>query len=87
MEENESNKLVGDGTKRTIYTAGWRPAIGWVCVLALVWNFMGYDIAVIFLKVENPPPLASTEALLTILGALLGLGGMRTWEKIHGKAK
>lgn len=72
---------------RTFYTAGWRPSIGWICALALIWNLIGYDISVLAFDIKDPPPLTSTEHLYTVLFALLGLGGMRTYEKLQRRAK
>lgn len=83
----EDNKLVGDGGQRTLYTAGWRPAVGWVCVLGLLWNFIGYSAVALYVGVENAPPPINTQSLYTLLFALLGLGGFRTFEKINNKAK
>lgn len=75
---------------RSVFVAGWRPFIGWVCGFALAWHFMLYDVASWFAKVfEGPPPpaLNGTETLITVVLSLLGLGGMRTFEKMAGKAK
>ena len=69
------------------FVAGARPAIMWVCCLGLMWAFFLAPIANWFLVVFNvdaPLPEIETEGLLTLTLALLGLGGMRSFEKTKG---
>ena len=75
----------------SIFVAGWRPGIGWICGIALGWNFIiqpifswvafvaGTDLAGI--------PTLETGELTTILLGMLGLGGLRTYEKRLGVAR
>lgn len=75
----------------SIFVAGWRPGIGWICGVALGWNFIvqpiitwaafatGYDLA--------GAPTLDTGELTTILLGMLGLGGLRTYEKRLGVAR
>ena len=75
----------------SIFVAGWRPFIGWVCGSALVWNFIIRPIAtwIAFLNgtdLEGMPELNGGE-LSTILLGMLGLGGLRTYEKRLGVAR
>lgn len=68
-----------------VFVSGWRPFIGWVCGLSLAWQFMGNPIFdwVVKLAGKNiTPPVIDTGSLITILMALLGLGGLRTFEKV-----
>jgi hypothetical protein len=72
----------------SIFVAGWRPGIGWICGVALAWNFIvqpianwaafasGVDLAGV--------PTLDTGELTTILLGMLGLGGLRTYEKRLG---
>ena len=74
---------------QSIFVAGWRPFVGWVCGCALLWHFILYDLLnwlrVIFLPHSPvPPALSGTETLVTILLSMLGLGGLRTVEKLRG---
>lgn len=67
----------------------WRPAAGWICSLALLWWFFLRDIFqwVIFLKgieLKGSPSSDPLDSLLTVTLALLGLGGLRTYEKVKG---
>ena len=84
----EINKI--EAQHRSLFVAGWRPFIGWVCGFALAWHFIGYDLlswgAANFGYV-NPPQLIGTGDLLTVVFSLLGLGGMRSFEKAIGRAK
>lgn len=73
-----------------LFRGGWRPAVGWVCVLALAYEFflqplLPWLVAVCGLTVPALPELDMAD-LLTILGGVLGLGGFRTYERIRGKA-
>ena len=62
-----------------------RPFIGWVCGLALFYNFIARDLMLGFGFDLRRRRLCNV--LTTILYALLGLGGMRTFEKLQGRAK
>lgn len=76
----------------SVFVAGWRPFIGWVCGFALAWHFMIYDIvlwvqAVAWPDAPKPPSLMGTETLVTVLMSMLGLGGLRTVEKLKGVSR
>lgn len=64
-----------------MFIAGWRPFIGWVCGSGLVWQFIGVPICSM---IGFQPPPVDTGTLTTLLIAMLGLGGMRTAEKMTG---
>jgi hypothetical protein len=85
----EINKL--EAQHRSKFVAGWRPFIGWVCGLALLYNFIVRDIIAWILRIKapmiEPPPELAMEHLMTVLLGMLGLGGMRTYEKLKGKTK
>lgn len=71
------------------YAAGWRPTVGYVCCVALGYNFIIYPLIVWWAKIYHPeftpPPLFADNLMELILG-MLGLGGMRSWEKAKGVA-
>ena len=71
---------------RTIFVAGWRPFIGWVCGFALAYNFVFRDLLVWMVGVDSAPPALQMEHLMTVLIGMLGLGGMRTFEKFNNKS-
>ena len=73
------------------FVAGWRPFVGWVCGTALGWNFILYPItqwgAFLFgVDLSGMPQLEMAE-LMTVLLGMLGLGGLRTYEKRVGVAR
>jgi hypothetical protein len=80
-----------EATHRTIFVAGWRPFIGWVCGFALVFHYiirplLPWLMQVFGLQAQPIPPLDMAD-LITILLGMLGLGGLRTFEKVQGVAK
>lgn len=72
----------------SVFVAGWRPAVGWTCVLALFYSAFMEPlmrwIAVVLAGYEGPFPIIDSSIIDNILIPLLGLGGLRTWEKIKG---
>ncbi len=72
---------------RTVFVAGWRPFIGWVCGVALSYNFVIRDLFIWVTKTTDAPPALQMEHLMTVLLGMLGLGGLRTFEKIKDKVK
>ena len=94
-KELDPNELISIQTKineieaqhRTVFVAGWRPFIGWVCGVALAYNFVIRDLFVWALQPETVPPALQMEQLMTVLLGMLGLGGLRTYEKIKEKVK
>lgn len=85
----ELNKI--EAGHRSVFVAGWRPFIGWVCGVSLAYNFIVRDLMAWVIMntgaTASLPPELAMEHLLTILLGMLGLGGMRTMEKMNGKAK
>ena len=80
----EINKV--EATNPSVFVSGWRPAVGWVCVLGLGYSLVGQPLLTwvsAIMKFANPPPL-DMSTLITILGGMLGLGSLRTVEKING---
>lgn len=78
-----------EAANTSLFVSGWRPAVGWVCVSAFAAKFMGgplvFLIAELFNKTIVLPPIDMTEMMPILIG-MLGLGGMRTLEKIKGVA-
>lgn len=73
-----------------LFRGGWRPAVGWSCVAGLVYQFLAQPLlpwlAALFGATVPPLPAIDNETLLVLLTGMLGLGGMRTFEKVKGKA-
>jgi len=76
---------------RSVWVAGWRPAIGWTCAASLGYHFIAHPLLAWALAVLDPtvpvPPDIDTAPLMTLVLAMLGLGGMRTVEKARGLTK
>ena len=81
----EINKV--EAAHHSIFVSGWRPAIGWVCVLGMAGNFMVIpftNFVLALAKVNIIVPLIPLETMMPVLMGMLGLGAMRTYEKKSG---
>ena len=80
----EINKI--EAGHRSLFVAGWRPAIGWVCTTALTW---GWIIAPIlqFIYPDRIMPAIEVGQAISLIMALLGMGALRSYEKRSGLAK
>jgi hypothetical protein len=80
-----------EGAKhRSIFVAGWRPAIGWIAALGLGYQFLILPFAGLINAYAQLPaelPNLAGEQLMTLVLSLLCLGGMRTFEKYKGASK
>lgn len=78
------NVNIEEAKSSNLFVSGWRPFIGWVCGLGLFYQFIVYPILISFV-----PKIAQLDmgTLLTLLMGLLGLSGMRTFEKMKGVTK
>lgn len=82
LAQTEINKV--EAANGSVFVAGWRPAIGWVCAMA-----MGYQYLLRPFLVAYHPALAFPgldDNLWQLLAGMLGLGGLRTFEKVNGVA-
>lgn len=73
---------VEEAKSPSLLVSGWRPSIGWVCSGGLAYQFIVYPIAIAWV-----PKIVQLDmgTLLTLLFGMLGLGAMRTTEKLKGK--
>lgn len=81
----EVNKT--EAASGSIFVAGWRPFIGWVCGAALVVQYVASPLLPWAGKVvgfDLPPIPSLDDSLWQLMAGLLGLGGMRTYEKLKG---
>ena len=81
---------IEEAKHRSVFVAGWRPAIGWGCAIGLGYQFLILPFAgLINAYAPLPAELPSIQAaeLTTLVMALLGLGGLRTFEKSKGLTK
>jgi len=82
----EINKV--EAAHRTLFVAGWRPFIGWVCGLGFLWAFLGHPVfewVVTLNGLAIKPPSIATDNMMELVLALLGLGTLRTYEKVRGR--
>ena len=81
LAQIEVNKAEAKGNW---FQSSWRPATAWVCVLGFTVNFLISPIAHAF-GIEVPQ--ADTSVMLPVLMGMLGLGGLRTMERVKGVGK
>ena len=85
LAQIETNKV--QAAHPSLFVAGARPAIMWICAFGLGWQFVFQPIAVWGMAVSGTDvvlPIIETEGLMTLTMSLLGLGGMRSFEKSKG---
>lgn len=89
MAQVEVNKA--EAKHRSIFVAGWRPFVGWICAVALGYHFVLHPIILFgagWAGVEIPElPAFDMDSLMTVLLGMLGLGGLRSYEKSKGLTK
>lgn len=76
-----------EAANQSLFVAGWRPAIGWVCGLAFAFKFILGPAAVVAMAMAGHPitlPEFDFTEMSTILMGMLGLGALRTVEKVKG---
>lgn len=73
-----------------IFVSGWRPWIGWVCGMAVAWEFVLAKIAAWAVSIwapGTPIPQFGTDGLMELTLGMLGMAGLRSYEKLRGVAK
>ncbi len=78
----EVNKV--EAAHKSLFVSGWRPAVGWVCVLGMFGNFITIPFSNFVLAlfgIDIVIPLVPLETMMPVLMGMLGLGAMRTYEK------
>jgi len=89
LAQLEINKA--EAASGSIFKGGWRPFIGWVCGVAFAYHFVLQPIIMFVvvafgLQIPELPEFDMT-SLMTVLGGMLGIGGLRTYEKQKGLTK
>ena len=81
-------KQIDRAGQPSLFVAGWRPTIGWVCALALTWAFLVQPVAVWVVTtfaLGVAVPAVVTDHLLEMVLAMLGIAGLRTFEKTKAR--
>jgi hypothetical protein len=76
-----------EAAHKNLFVSGWRPAVGWTCCLGMASNFLIIPMTNFILAVvgsEIKIPLIDLQTMMPVLLGMLGLGGMRTYEKAKG---
>ena len=89
LSQIEVNKA--EAASGSLFKGGWRPAVGWTCAIAFLYHFILKDLIIFGCAMAGVaiPDLPSFDmgTLLTVLGGMLGIGGLRTYEKQKGLTK
>lgn len=91
----EVNKV--EAAHDSMFVAGWRPAIGWIGAVALAYQFVVYPMmtwgwstaqAKGYIDIAtNPPPVLDADVLFALISGMLGIAGLRSFDKMKGTAK
>ena len=84
----EVNKA--EAAHKSLFVAGWRPFIGWVCGLGFFSNFIVIPVANFVLQLLSNPviiPMIDTSQMMPVLMGMLGLAGARSYEKMKGVSR
>ncbi|MFN8993321.1 MAG: 3TM-type holin [Pseudomonadota bacterium] len=88
LAQVEVNKV--EAAHSSVFVAGWRPSIGWVCAAGLAWAFVAAPIAswaLVAFGIKAELPAIQFDHLFELVLAMLGIGGLRTFEKLRGVAR
>lgn len=89
LSQIEVNKA--EAASGSIFKGGWRPFIGWVCGFAFAYHFILQPLIVFGVSASGvvipPLPEFDMSSLMTVMMGMLGLGGLRTFEKQKGLTK
>jgi hypothetical protein len=89
LAQIEVNK--SEAESPSLFKGGWRPFIGWTCGTAFAYHFVLQPVLVFTAVMFGQPvpdlPKFEMDALMTVLFGMLGLGGLRTFEKFKGLSK
>ena len=89
LAQIEVNKA--EAASGSLFKGGWRPCVGWICAIAFAYHFIVKDLIIFgasFAGADLPElPEFEMGTLLTVLGGMLGIGGLRSYEKTKGLTK
>ena len=88
VEQIKTNQI--EAAHQSMFVAGWRPAVGWVCALAMLLNFIlipFINLGMEFAGQDIRLDLIEMDTMMPVLLGMLGLGGMRSYEKARNVAR
>ncbi len=89
LAQLEINKA--EAASGSLFKGGWRPFVGWICGFALLYHFILSPLIIFIVTLTGAtiPPLPEFDmgSLMTVLLGMLGIGGLRTYEKQKGLTK
>jgi|TARA_A100000172_G_scaffold36808_1_gene22427 hypothetical protein len=89
LAQIEVNKA--EASSGSLFKGGWRPFVGWICGVALLYHFILSPLIIFIVALTGAqlPPLPEFDmsSLMTVLLGMLGIGGLRTYEKQKGLTK
>ena len=89
LAQVEVNKA--EAASGSLFKGGWRPFVGWICGFALLYHFILSPLIIFIVALTGAkiPPLPEFDmgSLMTVLLGMLGIGGLRTYEKQKGLTK
>ena len=88
LTQAETNKI--EASHRSVFVSGWRPFLGWCSGFGFAWVFVVSPVAQWVLALQGINlvlPQLQTDVLMELTLAMLGLAGLRTWEKSKGLTK
>lgn len=80
IAQTEINKE--EARSGNMFVAGWRPAIGWIGAIALFYQFILYPL-LLWIPMDKHPPQMEAGVLYTIITGMLGIAGMRSFDKLQ----
>lgn len=88
QSQNQVNQA--EAANPSLFVSGWRPAIGWVCACALFYQYLVVPLAMWATQWAGhpfPKPPVLDDTLWQLMFGMLGMGGLRTFEKLKGVAR
>lgn len=88
LETIKTNQI--EAAHKSVFVSGWRPAIGWSCSAGIFWLFIGAPIAnwmTALAGIKTPVPTVPPDLLFELTLAMLGMAGLRSFEKLKGLTK
>ena len=82
-DEKQADVNIEEIRSGSIFMAGWRPAIGWIGVLALAYQFVLYPFLLWLHLTDNPPQPLDAGVLFSMVTGMLGIGAMRSFDKMQ----